>query len=511
MTTTTLNIDLNRVEGDLSFQVELRDCEIVDARCIGTLYRGFEQILCGRAARDAMVIVPRVCGICSTSHLYAGVLALENAWQLTVPPTATHIRNLCLMAEGVQNDLRQTFLFFTVDFCHDRYQHLPLYQTITEAFAPFAGKLYTETLAMTRRAVEIVAIFGGQWPHSSYMLPGGVVTPATQRRLIDSSEVVTALTRWYEQQVIGDSLDNWLALDSSEAFSAWLEQPKPAQSGVGLLTRFAHDLGLHQLGIGTGHMLSYGAYLDPNQWQSGADNSAHFVASGFYDADQGQVLALDQNKITEDVRYSWFQQYEGGRHPYQGQTIPDYQPQSDRYTWTKAPRYDDKVVQTGPLAELLIGGDALIQDLHRVSGGSAWLRQFARVRRTGHTLLMMRQTLQALGGLLSEPHFITPTPEQECDGEGYGLVMAARGALGHWVQVEEGKITRYQIITPTAWNASPRDSQGRHGHWEQSLLGLQIADPADPLEVGHIVRSHDPCLVCTVHFVESGVRQVFRV
>ncbi|MCK6372962.1 MAG: nickel-dependent hydrogenase large subunit [Zoogloea sp.] len=121
MTRTTLNIDLNRVEGDLEFQVDLDGNRIVDARCVGTLFRGFEQLLIGRAPKDGLVITPRVCGICGTAHLYTAALALERLAQLPVPPQATLIRNLCLMAENVQSDLRQSFLFFTPDFIHPRY------------------------------------------------------------------------------------------------------------------------------------------------------------------------------------------------------------------------------------------------------------------------------------------------------------------------------------------------------------------------------------------------------
>ncbi|BDI03163.1 nickel-dependent hydrogenase large subunit [Sphaerotilus microaerophilus] len=216
-----LNVDLNRVEGDLSVQVMLEDGVVVEARTAGTMYRGFEQILLGRAPRDAMVITPRVCGICGTAHLYAAVLALEQIWGTPVPPNATRIRNLCLFAEGLQNDLRQTFLFFTPDFCHPRYAPHPLHDAMMRAFEPFKGEVYRETLAMTRRVLEIVAHFGGQWPHSSYMLPGGVVTPPDTRRLIACRAVLDELQRWYEQRVVGARLEDWLALDSADALFAW--------------------------------------------------------------------------------------------------------------------------------------------------------------------------------------------------------------------------------------------------------------------------------------------------
>lgn len=504
MTRVNVDIELNRVEGDLTIGVTLEDGVVVDARTVGTLYRGFEQIMVGRAPRDALVITPRVCGICGTAHLYAAALALEHAWKLPVPPNATRIRNLCLMAEGLQNDLRQTFLFFAPDFCHPRYADHPLFGELMAAFEPFKGVVHRETLAVTRRAVEIVAHFGGQWPHSSYMLPGGVVTPPDPRRLLACRAVLDEVCRWYEARVVGAPLEAWLALDSAAALFAWLEAPGPAASALGLITRFVRSLDLHRQGAGTPHLLSYGAWCDPERW--GPPYDAHLARSGFYDGDSGEIAALDQSLINEHVRHSWFRPYAGGRHPYEGETVPDYQPATDRYTWAKAPRYGDKVVQTGPLAELFIAGDALIRDLYRSEGGGAWLRQFARVRRAGVELLRARQMIDELAAHLGEPHILAPAEGAEADGQGYGLVMAARGALGHWVKIKDGVIEKYQIVTPTAWNASPRDSAGEMGHWERSLIGLRVADADDPVEVGHLIRSHDPCLVCTVHFIDSGRR-----
>ncbi|MET0100182.1 MAG: nickel-dependent hydrogenase large subunit [Sedimenticola sp.] len=505
MSRVELNIDLNRVEGDLEFGLTLEDNLVVEARTRGTLYRGFEQIMIGRDPRDALVITPRICGICGTAHLYSAVLALEHAWGIVAPPNATRIRNLCHMAEGIQNDLRQTFLFFTPDFCNERYRDAPLYQEMLEAFAPFKGTLHRETLKVTRDVVGMVAIFGGQWPHSSYMMPGGVTNPANSRRIYECLSILDETQAWYEQRVIGDTLDNWLAMDSADVLNEWLGTPRREASGLGLMTRFARQLGLDRLGIGTPHMLSYGAWGDPEQ--GAAPYVSHLVGSGHYDGDKGAAEALDQALINEHVRYSWFRPYEGGKHPWQGETIPDYLPGDDRYTWAKAPRYGEKVVQTGPLAEMLIGGDALIADLYRRDGGSAWLRQFARLRRAGVQLHYARQMLNELSSHLDEPHFTAP--KEAGDGQGYGLVMAARGALGHWLEISNGVISRYQIITPTAWNASPRDSEGRPGHWEQSLVGLEVKDPDNPVEIGHIIRSHDPCLVCTVHMLDSGRRMRF--
>lgn len=499
-----LNVDLNRVEGDLEIGLVLEDGIVVEARTIGTMYRGFEQILLGRAPLDALVLTPRVCGICGTAHLFAAVTALEHVAATPVPPNATRIRNLCLIAEGLQNDLRQTFLFFAPDFCNPRYAAEPWFEDHIRAFEPFKGAIYRETLAMTRRAVEIVAHFGGQWPHSSYMTPGGVTRPADIRRLAACRTVLAEVRRWYEERVVGMPLDTWLAIPDAEGYLARLEEPGHGASALGLLARSARALGLHRTAGGVADMISYGSWCDPMHWTPTAD--ARILPSGFYDGATGRVEPLDQSLINEHVRHSWFRPYEGGRHPWKGETIPNYQPNSDRYTWAKAPRYGDRVVQTGPLAELVVAGDPLTVSLHRAEGSSAWLRQFARVRRIAFELEQARVTLDELAADLGGPHVLTPAGGGLPDGEGHGLVMAARGGLGHWVRIENGAIAGYQIVTPTSWNASPRDSEGRPGHWEQSLVGIAVRDPDDPVEIGHVIRSHDPCLVCTVHMLDTGRR-----
>jgi len=507
MTRRTIQIDLNRVEGDLDFQLEIEDNKVVDARCIGSMYRGFEQILMSRKPKDALVITPRICGICGTAQLNAAVLALEHIGRIPVPPAAIRIRNLCLMAETAQSDLRQSFLFFTADFCHSKYSHRPFYEKARAAFLPFKGSVHRGALEHSRHMVEIIALFGGQWPHSSYMLPGGVTTPASSRHIIDSLSILNKLTRWFEQTVIGTDLDSWLAIQSADEFFTWLTANNAhADSAIGLFTQISRDIGLQYTGFGTPHMISYGAYDDPSDAGTFSPHRKHLFRAGFLNGDTGAIEPFEQAEITEHVRYSWFQPYTGGRHPFQGKTIPDYQPHSDRYTWCKAPRYQNKVVQTGPLADALIDGEPLIRSLYQEEGGNAWLRQFARLHRTARLLHKMRETLHELAAHPNDPHMISPNKEEIPDGEGFGLVTAARGALGHWLQITDGVISRYQVVTPTAWNASPKDSEGRHGHWESSLIGLTVEDPDDPVEIGHIIRSHDPCLVCTVHVLDTGKR-----
>ncbi len=166
----TLNLRLNRVEGDLEIRVEVENNTVTDAWSAGTMYRGFENILRNRAALDSLVITPRICGICSTAHLLAAAKALDAISGVEVPANAIRMRNIALMAELLQSDIRQTFLMFTPDLINDIYSDKPGYEQAFSKYQPFKGSMAIEAVKYTKSILEIVAIIGGQWPHSSYMI-----------------------------------------------------------------------------------------------------------------------------------------------------------------------------------------------------------------------------------------------------------------------------------------------------------------------------------------------------
>jgi Ni,Fe-hydrogenase I large subunit len=500
-----LMLDMNRVEGDLQLRLQLEDGVVTDAWTIGTMYRGFEQLLIGRAPMDALVITPRICGICGTGHLYAAVSALESALGCPIAPNGTRVRNVCLMAEEIQSDTRHAFLMFAIDLCHAVYAGRPDYDKVLRAFEPFKGKAYRETIVETKKLLEIVALYGGQWPHSSFMVPGGVTSTPTRRALVKSLSIIDTYTRWYERCVLGCSLDRWAENQTLEDVLAWCdEREEHRDSPVGLFVRFTRALQHQRLGRGNGNMLSYGVYFDPATWQPPFAERTTLRAGGFYDAAQGAVLPFSHREVTEHVKHSWFRDHgtEQGAHPWAGETVPTYAPGSHKYTWAKAPRYAGQVVEVGAFPELFMAGDPLTRALYAAEGTNVWARQFIRFHRPTVSLRQIRATLLDLDRHFDDSFYDAPV--ERPSGEGVGLVHAARGALGHWVQFDKGKITRYQVITPTGWNASPRDSAGTRGHWEQSLIGTAVADEDNPVELGHIIRSHDACLVCTVHFLDSG-------
>jgi len=499
MSKKVVNLALNRIEGDLEVKVEFDGEKVTNAWCVGTMYRGFEQILLGRAAKDGLVITPRVCGICGTAHLYAAVTALETAYQCRIAPNGTRVRNICLMAEEIQSDSRHTFLMFTIDFCNKRYEEHADYARILDAFAPFKGKFYCETVQQTKKILKIVALFGGQWPHSSYMIPGGITSVPGKKDLIRALSILDGHISWYEKAILGCSSERWLSIKSIADFNNWLDEKEAHQnSAVGLFANFGRSIGLHQLGKGEGNLLSYGAYFHPEKWQPPFRERHCLRPSGYVQS--GKFEEFSQEEIKEHLKYAWFADDEDERHPSEGSTIPDYFSDSEKYSWAKAPRYKNTVVEVGPLAEMVLAGDPLITDFFKAEGSNVWLRQFTRLHRPIVTMQMMRKMIVETLDEINEPFYEKPL--EVSDGEGQGLIHAARGCLGHWLKIQDNKIKKYQMISPTTWNASPRDSYGNLGHWEKTLIGTEIRDIENPVEVGHIIRSHDACLVCTVHFLD---------
>jgi uptake hydrogenase large subunit len=500
--TKTLNVPLNRVEGDLEVRVELEGGCVSDAWAAGTMYRGIENILIGRGVFDGLVITPRICGMCSTAHLTAASKVLDSIAGVQPPPDAIRVRNLALMAELLQNDVRQTFLTFAADFANPAYQGHSFYPEALRRYAPLKGETAIQVIRQTKHIVEIVAILGGQWPHSSYMVPGGVAGVPSVADLVQCQHVLAGYRAWYESRILGCPVERWLEVRCRADLDAWLaECPAHRNSDLGCFIRFARQLGLDQIGRGPGNFISFGQLdLPADTAVRGRDgNPTHLVPAGF--AHGGQIDPLDPAKVAEHVAYSWYVDHPGGQHPAEGQTRPYATGgESRKYSWAKAPRYNGLPAETGPLAEMIISRNPLFTDLLDQQRPNVFVRQLARLVRPAGLMPAMQQWLAEV---TPDGSFYIPAPAI-VEGEGFGSTQAARGALGHWVKIADAKIQQYQIITPTAWNGSPRDSDGVRGPWEEALIGTPVQDPANPVELGHVVRSFDPCLVCTVHAVHGG-------
>jgi hydrogenase large subunit len=296
--------------------------------------------------------------------------------------------------------------------------------------------------------------------------------------------VLAGFRRFLETRMFGDRLEAVTALASAKELAAWAERPGPGGSDLGIYLRLAKALGLAHFGRASDRFLSYGAY---------ALNGAHLFKRGVHAG--GADQALDEAEITEDTSSGWFAPANGPSHPSRGATLPDADAK-DGYTWCKAPRLAGHVVEVGALARQLVDGHPLIRDLVHASGGNVATRVIARLIEVARVVPALEQWTRAI--VPHEPFYVDAPPLGEAAGA--GLIEAARGSLGHWLNVKNGRIFNYQIVAPTTWNFSPRDASGTPGACEQALVGAPVREgEADPVAVQHIVRSFDPCMVCTVH------------
>ncbi len=486
----------NRVEGDLEVQLEVQDGRVREARVNAPMYRGFEPMLTGRDPMDALTIAPRICGICSVSQSVAAARALADASGVQPPPNGQHAINLMLACENLADHLTHFYVFFMPDFTREVYAGRSWFREAARRFAAVAGAgpgsgLHNRAaLAARAHWLGLMGALGGKWPHTGSVLPGGT------SRALEATERVRLLARlremrgFLEQTLFGTPLEDVAALDSPGALQAW--QARAAGSDLALFLDIAADAGLATLGPGPGRYLSYGAYAQPD--------GGHALAQGVWDAAQARRLPLDATQITEDMRHAWLNEGDGGQplHPTRGLTrpLPD---KPDAYTWNKAPRLAGRVVETGAIARQLVDGQPLIRAVAAEHGGTVYTRVLARLLELARILPMMERWLMALQP--HEPfHQVQALPTE---AQGAGLSEAARGALGHWLRIDNGRIAHYQIVAPTSWNFSPRDAAGVPGALEAALVGAPLDTTPDgagtSVAVQHIVRSFDPCMVCTVH------------
>lgn len=502
-TATQIKLPLNRAEGDLEVLLEVTDGRLENAWTTGTMFRGFETLMQGRGALDGLVITPRICGICSLTHLTAAVTALDQLSGVRPPDNAYRLRNIALMVETIQSDVRHSILMFMVDMVNARaYQHQPMFAEANFRYKPLQGVMAQEVIRETKRLLKIIAIIGGQWPHTSFMVPGGVTSSPDQTKLLQCSMITKKFISWYEKNILGCSLARWAEVKSVAELEKWLvESIEHRESEVGFMVRYLKKVGLDSMGRGPNRFLCFGNFPLPGETAVSGVNGK-LVADGY--AEGTRVLPFSATQISEDCSHTWYQQQDEPLHPTAGKTIPGSVKSGGKgYSWVKAPRYNGKVVETGPLAEMVVNREPLFVDLIERQGPAVLSRQLARLLRPALLLPQLMKWLEEVAQDSAAPFYtkVTDIP----DGSSAGLVQAARGALGHWLSVKDQKITHYQVITPTAWNGSPRDRDNNRGAWEEALIGTAIRDEAHPIEAGHIVRSYDPCLVCAVHTVKKPV------
>ncbi|HJV68255.1 nickel-dependent hydrogenase large subunit [Ideonella sp.] len=471
----------NRVEGDLEVQLDIADGTVRSAQVNAPMYRGFEQILQGKEPHDAMVYVPRICGICSVSQSVASARALAGLSGVEVPPNGQHVINLMLAIENLADHLTHFYLFFMPDFTRAVYAGRPWHAEALRRFEAQQGAHARLAIAARQRWFTLMGTLGGKWPHTHSVQPGGSSRPVEAAERIRLLARVQEFRAFLEDTLFGAPLEAIGALDGEAALS------RHEAGDFRLFLEIAADAGLHALGPGPGRYLCYGSFRQPD--------GSHAAPPGVWDAATARFQPLDTAAISEDATHTWLADEGGPRHPAEGLT----QPAPDKpaaYTWNKAPRLGGQVIETGAIARQLAAGQPLLREAVARHGGTVYTRVLGRLIELARVVPMMESWLRALRP--GEPWCErAPLPQ---DGEGVGLTEAARGSLGHWLQVRDGRIANYQIVAPTSWNFSPRDAAGTPGALERALEGAPVREgETTPVAVQHIVRSFDPCMVCTVH------------
>lgn len=468
---------ITRIEGHLKIEVEIEGEKVINARSSGTMFRGFEIILQGRDPRDAQHLTQRICGVCPASHGLAASLNLDSAFGVTPPNNARIMRNLVLGSNYLQSHILHFYHLAALDYVKgpDTAPFIPRYDGDYRLSADVNKACvdhYLKALDIRKKCHEMLAIFGGKMPCHITFCPGGITESP------DPDKITNFLWRLKEiQSFINDVyLPDVLAV--AKIYSDYFG-----------------------IGVGCKNLVAYGVFdLDQKQEKK-------LLYRGAYT--DGKVRKFESEKINEYVKYSWYEDKTDGLNPARGETIPDLK-KKNAYSWLKSPRYDGKVHEVGPLARMAVSylqGEPTVKKL--IDGVLSEFKAdmsalFSVLGRHAARALECKFIADSMEDWLLQlkPGEPTYTPcEVPEEGAGMGLTEAARGALGHWVSIKNKKIDRYQVITPTNWNASPKDSKGQSGPIEQALIGAPVKDPENPFSVVRIIRSFDPCLACSVHVI----------
>jgi Ni,Fe-hydrogenase I large subunit len=510
----TITVDpITRIEGHLKIKVEVENGVVTNAYSSGDMFRGWEIILRDRSPIDAPPIAQRICGVCPMPHGIGSVMSLDDAFKVKPPSNGRILRNLMLSAEFIHSHLLHFYHLSALDYVDItailKYKGLDpklikirdwvqsdIDSGLASAGAPFLPRYkgnyiedvniniqaianYLKALEMRRKAHEMLCIFSGKMPHAQTLFAGGVASHLTVDRIVAFKSRLAELRTFISNVYIPDVL---------AVASLYPDYFK--------------------IGRGVGNLMSYGGFpID--------DNGKNLFASGVYI--NANLEEFDANNIAEFIKFS---KYSSGTalYPLKGETVPDAK-KTGAYSWIKSPRYKGNVVEVGPLARAVISylknANSDMKSLIDGALNSLGIKADALISTMGRhaaRALELKVVADNMDRWIDELDPAKPVHTKYSipkTSSGMGLTEAPRGSLGHWIDIDNFRIANYQAVVPTTWNGGPRDDNGNMGPFEQALIGTPIADPENPIEVGRVIRSFDPCLSCAVHMVE-GDREILK-
>ena len=565
-----LNMDpVTRIAGALAVHVtaDLDKGAYLDSHAQATLFRGYEVILMGRDPRDAIFVSSRACGVCGGVHAHAAAYAIEQAMGIAPPPLGTVVRNMTEAAEmGYDNPLH-LYLLAGPDYSESVIRssnpelwpkaeswpcpsaHIHGCKTMADlmtALNPLTGALYREGLEFTRLSREMVVVLTGKYPHPQNVVPGGVSTTLTLQTL---NEYHTKLGKIFDY--------------AQRMMAVWDDIPA---------FFYEADERYQMVGYRPTSHIDPGYWDDPYAYDATYENCNDWGEKRW--STPGVVLdgKLVTTRLTdinigweEFVEHSYYDESSSSRfaadslgnplspyHPWNKRTLPKpgARDWKDKYTWACAPRWDRQVVEAGCYSRLLV--TALAQkmpasDFMSSTGSSMrflvpkgevgereveWRvpeRWNALERNRGRAYHYLFSQLVGLENLFEayklfqqgERKVAALNPEElekaipTDERVSVGWWGAGRGWLTHHLVMNNGKITNYQICTPSTINASPRDPWGQPGPYEEAVMNTPIiedlSDPASFTSIDMLrgIRSFDPCMPCTTH-AHTGSGEVVR-
>jgi hydrogenase large subunit len=561
---------ITRIEGHLRIEARTEEGMIAEAFSSGTMVRGIEIILRGRDPRDAWAFAQRICGVCTLVHGIASVRAVEDALKYPVPWNAELVRNLMIGAQYIHDHVMHFYHLHALDWVDvvsalsadpaatsqlaqslsqwgksspgyfaeiqkrvkdlvesgqlgifaNAYWGHPAYKLPPEANL-MAVAHYLEALAWQRDVAALHAIFGGKNPHPHFLV-GGAPNPIdlnsdsalNAKRLSQVQEIIRRMSEFVDQVYVPDTL---------------------------AIAGFYKDWG--QYGEGVGNFLTYGDF--PGKGGI-ADVTGLMIPRGvILNRDLSHIEPVDlyeDGEIQEFVAHSYYDYSSGkesGLHPYKGETALNYTGPEPPYTqldversysWLKSPRWKGNVVEVGPLARVLMlyaSGHAQTKELVGMALAKLDIPVTALFSTLGRTAARTLETKiiadsmqgwydQLLtnirsGDLRTHDESLWNPRSWPSHAQGAGFMEAPRGGLAHWIVIDDGRISNYQAVVPSTWNAGPRDSQGKPGPYEAALVGSPLVDPKQPIEILRTIHSFDPCIACAVHVTDPAGRELVEV
>ena len=567
---------ITRIGGQLRIEAEINGGRVSEAWTSATMFRGIETVLRGRDPRDAWLLAQRICGTCSGVHAVASVRAVEQALGIVIPTNARLIRNIIAGSVLVRDHVMTFYTASLPDWVdagiaitgdpvetsrlakaqgawpnsgseyfkgvRDRLAAVlgsdqpgpfkpawsghPAYRLSPEqSLLLMAHSL--EALEWQRDFARVVTLLSGKDTHPQTYLVGGMalVPPwggpsASQTRQHPQVPDRNAPIALSEE---GITLMRGLVTDAR----AFLDQVLIPDTQL-LIAAYPEWV---TIGSGPGSYLSNGEFpLDDGK------AVAHLLPGGtLMDGNLERSEPVSEASVGEAVTHAWYTYSNGDealKRPFEGETVPNYTSQvpltqlSDgaKYSWVKAARLDGRVMETGPLARVLVGAANGQSEVRLTLGrlitangvspaamSGALGRALARAVESEVVARKLDAWLWDLKSNLATGDVAVTSIELWDPGswpdevEGWSLGEGPRGSVGHWLRIKDKVIDRYQVVDGSTWNASPRDALGLPGPIEAALTDLEVADPSRPVELLRVVHSFAPCAACAAHVLDPGV------